>query len=288
MAKKRLYDEVLESFHPRSTEEFDRVFGQKGRAQKYVDHYEKTQGNNVINDMDFLIGQAIVEASYGEDLTKENGINACSMVRQKQIDYEQTSAFGRFFSYLNPFPNKYRDMRNEIKEARDFLVEKGVDKKSFDSYLYGKGKLSDVSFKPAKANEQLIEELRGMEGKAKADVICGINSDENLVKYVKTQEFRKFISYENVDFAKDREFLKKASKVLDDSNYDADFAEEIDSLRERHDNAEKELYALFDQQSHVGYPVDLSEEKSAFQEVPEDNFKSLDKSVDIKSEVSVE
>ncbi|MCQ2413327.1 MAG: hypothetical protein MJ082_00830 [Clostridia bacterium] len=288
MAEKRLYDEILEMFHPRSTEEFDRIFGQKGRAQKYVDHYEKTQGTTVLNDMDYLIGQAIVESTYGEDLTKENGIPACKRVKLKQEEYEKTSAIGRFFSYFNPFPNKYRDMRNEIREARDFLVEKGVDRKGLDRYVYGDAELKDVTIKPAKANEELIDELCGMEGKAKADVISGINSDENIVKYIKTQEFRKFISYETVDFAKDREFLKKASKVLDDSNYDADFAEEIDSLRMRHDKAEKDLLALFDEQSHTGYPVDLGEDKSASRETPEDNFKSLDKSVEKDAEVGIE
>ncbi len=39
-------------------------------------------------------------------------------------------------SYFNPFPNKYRDMRNEIKRAKDFLVdEKGMDRKEVERFV---------------------------------------------------------------------------------------------------------------------------------------------------------
>ncbi len=74
----------------------------------------------------FAIDQAVI------DRAKE-------LVCEKKDAYNGMSRVGRFFSYLNPFPNKYRDARNEIDAMMDkFAKETNCTKADIENFVDGK------------------------------------------------------------------------------------------------------------------------------------------------------
>lgn len=84
----------------------------------------------------FRLGAEVARSVIPEyDFTKR----AADLIREKQFAYLSTSATSRFFSYLNPFKNKYRTMRNEISAMKDRVIKaSGCDKKELDAYTAGK------------------------------------------------------------------------------------------------------------------------------------------------------
>lgn len=280
MANKSLYDRIVESLHPLSVEEFDKLFGE-GKAQKYIDYYEKTQGT-VTNDMQYLFGEALVEGSYGEDIGAKNVGKVCGMVKSAAEEYAKTSAFGRFFSYLNPFPNKYRDMRNEIREAKNFLAEKGVNAKDLDAFCEGKKEIGEVGYEERRSAKDLIGKLAERQAQAKADVLDGAEPRESLRAFVKNQEYIKFFEREKIDLAADREFLKKADTLMEGSDLenahripksDKEAWDKInivtDLLREQFDKQERNA-------EKVDVEVEAPEVKDDFAELDNDVQKEKD------------
>lgn len=94
------------------------------------------------NDERFVNGASLarfIEAD--KDLT----LRAANMIREKQRAYENLNPIARFFSHLNPFSNKYRTMRNEIKRITVKTANiTGCPKEKLDQYAAGK--ITDLEF----------------------------------------------------------------------------------------------------------------------------------------------
>lgn len=105
------------------------------------DLYDDFFSKNVKDD------QFVRGADLSRYMEPDNDVvtRAGNMIKAKQREYGKMSAVGRFFSYLNPFKNEYRDMRNEIAGMKKKLIEKtGLDEKRIDDYAHGK--INDLEY----------------------------------------------------------------------------------------------------------------------------------------------
>lgn len=218
MAKKTLKEELLEKLNPLTAEDFDRAFGVSGEAERLINYYESKEGVS-LNDFDYLVGQGLAAAADGADISKENVADVCGTVKNAVDAYKKTSAFGRFFSYLNPFPNKYRTMRNEIKEAKEFLSEKGIDRDDLEAFCNGEKEIGDVKFPEIGENQQVVNTLNGKEKLIRENLRTDYRT-EDLPGYLKVQEYRKFFNREKFDLDKDRMFAEKLDHMIDRATLD--------------------------------------------------------------------
>ncbi|MCQ2413328.1 MAG: hypothetical protein MJ082_00835 [Clostridia bacterium] len=218
MAKKTLKEELLEKLNPLTAEDFDRAFGVSGEAERLINYYESKEGVS-LNDFDYLVGQGLAAAADGADISKENVADVCGTVKNAVDAYKKTSAFGRFFSYLNPFPNKYRTMRNEIKEAKEFLSEKGIDRDDLEAFCNGEKEIGDVKFPEIGENQQVVNTLNGKEKLIRENLRTDYRT-EDLPGYLKVQEYRKFFNREEFDLDKDRMFAEKLDHMIDRATLD--------------------------------------------------------------------
>lgn len=215
MPKKTVYEKVMEKLHPMTYEDFDKAFGLHHPAADIVRDYKST----VINERhpettDYVMGKAIDDATRGDDISKKNIGAVCETLKEATDAYKKSSAVGRFFSYI--FPNKYRQMRNEIKEAKQFLTEtKGINAEDLEAYCNGEKTADDVRFEengPMKSN---MEKFAKFEQTSRGKVLNGQNVVLNLVDYVRAQECGKYFSHQSFDSQKDVAFIKDTTRAID-------------------------------------------------------------------------
>ncbi|MCQ2413329.1 MAG: hypothetical protein MJ082_00840 [Clostridia bacterium] len=137
-SKKDLTEKIIEFLTLNSESKYMEGMVSSEYADQARKVYEDAKNKEVdlVGDPKYLIGRIFAERESGVDLDDANILSVMDMVTHRQNQYEDLSPVGRFFSYFNPFPNKYRDMRNEIKRAKDFLVdEKGMDRKEVERFV---------------------------------------------------------------------------------------------------------------------------------------------------------
>ncbi len=81
----------------------------------------------------------------GLDVAEKMGVDndfvdkAITVIKNKQDEYKAMSGAGRFFSYINPFPNKYRTARNNVANMINELSSNtDITKEDLSNYVYGK------------------------------------------------------------------------------------------------------------------------------------------------------
>ncbi len=139
-------------------------------TQKNVDKIYATYENGKTANANYAKGLSVAE-KMGVD---NNFIDkAVTVIKNAQDSYKTMSGVGRFFSYINPFPNKYREARNHISNMINELSSNtDINKKDITNYVYGKStekpQLEVPSFEEVSAkdlsvkNEILNKEIQSL------------------------------------------------------------------------------------------------------------------------------
>lgn len=108
----------------------------QAREKARIEYYEDEARHELLGDEKFTKG-----AELARFLEADNDVLACAagLLREKQAAYKRMSAVGRFFSYLNPFYDEYREERKAISKLKQKVVAATkCDKKKLDDYVNGK------------------------------------------------------------------------------------------------------------------------------------------------------
>ncbi len=122
--------------------------------------YDNIEANNRISQK-YEVGLRI---AYDSRFSQTFVDKACEVIKNAQTYYKGMSGVGRFFSYLNPFPNKYREARTNVKNMIDTLSrEANVDKKTIQGYVYD-GKTATPKMNPNLPKyEEVVEKYVALE-----------------------------------------------------------------------------------------------------------------------------
>lgn len=139
-----LSDKILKHLGARNTEDWLDCISSKEAIDDYVRYYDRSQGNVHLNDANYAIGRLIVESQDGKDIDENNIKPILNDMKAKNDEYKQINWFRRAVSYVNPFKDSVRDMRNDINNAKEMLAEKNLDMKQLDAFLDGKANINSV------------------------------------------------------------------------------------------------------------------------------------------------
>ncbi|MCQ2413549.1 MAG: hypothetical protein MJ082_01970 [Clostridia bacterium] len=110
--------------------------GFEKETKEGIDQIKEQIREKRLNDPEYVKG---LEQAEKLGIDKYYVSMAARTIKAAQNNYKAMSGAGRFFSYLNPFQNKYRTARNEIKANIKELAETtSVNKKELSNYIYGK------------------------------------------------------------------------------------------------------------------------------------------------------
>lgn len=122
----------------REAKSYEQRLSVQNEKHKRLDETYYDEVKEFAYDEKFVEGACVAKkCQLDYDFVKRAG----DIIKDKKAEYANTNVLGRFFSYLNPFKNKYRDMRNKLTAMTDKVVEaSGIDKKDFENYISGKNK----------------------------------------------------------------------------------------------------------------------------------------------------
>lgn len=123
---------------------------QRQNAEKEIkDHTAKftEETQKGVSEINAKYEKAKVNETYvkGVNVAERMGVDnnfigkAVTVIKNAQDKYNAMSGAGRFFSYINPFPNKYRAARKNIAGMiNELATNTDVNKKDISNYVYGK------------------------------------------------------------------------------------------------------------------------------------------------------
>lgn len=176
---------VLENSRQKQLDAFEKNFLLENKVSEYSTQKEEEK---IYNDIE-LANKDSIRYVNGLKVAKKICIDnfyvtsALGVIKNVQNEYKSMSGVGRFFSYLNPFKNPYRDARNKINEMISELSERAeIDKKSVQDYLDGK---TENQPKVAE-NTPTFEELAYKENEIENDIV--MNGEPDYLDAPKKEE----------------------------------------------------------------------------------------------------
>ncbi len=176
---------VLENSREKQLNAFEKNFLTENAVIEYSTEKEEEKIYNDIelankNSIRYVNGLKIAKSVCVDNFYV---FNALGVIKNVQNQYKSMSGVGRFFSYLNPFKNPYRDARNNIKDMIAKLSERAeIDKKSIQDFVDGK-----VTVEPKVAeNKPSYEELANKETEIENDIV--MNGEPDYLDAPKKEE----------------------------------------------------------------------------------------------------